>query len=128
MHKLTVITKAQNPYIVEAAQDGRLIDVLRSLPGESGPLLAWRCGQGTCGACVVRLDFAPDIVPSPRGRMEHNVLIRRGLLPSPLPGRDDGTDGPTGGATATDEAALKAPRLACHVRVTGDLLVYIENN
>ncbi len=112
MHKLKVVTKAEVT-IYDAIPDGaRLVDALRHAQ-VGPPLLAWRCGQGTCGACVVRVQFPNGIEPPPLTRMERNVLARHGL------GETEESDG------VADPDRL---RLACHVRVSCDLVVYIKND
>ncbi|KAF0814809.1 hypothetical protein IGB42_00864 [Andreprevotia sp. IGB-42] len=95
-----------------APAGSRLIDTVRLL-GQQGRLnLPWRCAQGTCGTCVVHLQHASSGGTLLMPAMERNVLIRRGLL--------DTAEKPTG----IDEK--QTARLACHVRCSADLLVYIK--
>lgn len=95
------------PMPVEAAIGSRLIDTVRELARDGKLPLYWRCGQGTCGACVVYLTHAlsNEARPITLTGKERNVLARIGKL---------------------DEAARLAPqladtpdlpRLACHVLV-----------
>ncbi|WP_255990635.1 2Fe-2S iron-sulfur cluster-binding protein [Chitinolyticbacter albus] len=89
----------------------RLIDVIRQETRRGSLSLPWRCAQGTCGACVLKLSRSQG--PSPPvvlGRLERNVLIRQGQLPADAP-----LEQPDTPAT---------PRLACHVAVDSDLIVY----
>lgn len=89
---------------IEAEQGEQLLDVARAhqIP------LHWRCGQGTCGTCRVRIrqkGAAPLIDAS---RKERNVLLRAGLISQ---------------ETAESGQAMDQPdswRLACHLRLTED--------
>ena len=90
---------------VSAQAGQRLIDVVRVLVRQGRLPLYWRCGQGTCGACVVYLAHAESQQARPlalSGR-ERNVLRRLGLLDAAQ----------ASAATLPDTPAL--PRLACHV-------------
>ena len=77
----------------------------------AGLPLWWRCGHGTCGACLVRVSHAGQPVPFRLGRKERNVMIRQGYLPKTALADDDFIDSPD------------LPRLACHIAVTEDLLI-----
>ncbi|WP_035055718.1 2Fe-2S iron-sulfur cluster-binding protein [Andreprevotia chitinilytica] len=99
-----------------AERGSRLIDLVRALTRDGELALSWRCAQGTCGACVVYLGSDGDGSGDEGGQVElpaieRNVLVRRELLPVDAPRWQ--IDSPT------------LPRLACHVRCTADLFVYI---
>ena len=85
---------------VDDAQPGdMLLDVARfhEVP------LHWRCGQGTCGTCAVRIRHAAQPRQVQVGRKERNVLLRAGLIDA---------------VQAAQEAWLDTehtPRLACHL-------------
>ncbi|MBM2886639.1 (2Fe-2S)-binding protein [Chromobacterium phragmitis] len=82
----------------EAMVGDNLLDVARlaDVP------LHWRCGQGTCGTCKVRV--AGMAMPQRPGRKERNVLLRAGAIDAAL--------------AAQDEWNETAPwRLACHLAV-----------
>ena len=68
--------------------------------------LHWRCGQGTCGTCRLRIAHAAQPRPLVLSGKERNVLLREGLLPGVRP-------------DAADIMADLAEqwRLACHVTV-----------
>ncbi|AUH51166.1 ferredoxin [Chromobacterium sp. ATCC 53434] len=82
----------------EAMAGDNLLDVARlaDVP------LHWRCGQGTCGTCRVRIaGMAP---PQRLGRKERNVLLRAGAIDAAL--------------AASEEWREAEPwRLACHLEV-----------
>jgi ferredoxin len=61
---------------VEASAGDVLLDVARlaDVP------LHWRCGQGTCGTCKVRIRHAGPAQVVMLGRKERNVLLRAGLI------------------------------------------------
>ena len=89
---------------IDALPGERLLDLacFHEIP------LHWRCGQGTCGTCLVYLkhDAQPAILmPSAK---ERNVLARAGLIDAVKQGCPAWTD--TG----------DTPRLACHC-VVGQL-------
>lgn len=95
------------PVRVESASGEPLLDVVR----RAGLPLWWRCGHGTCGACLVRVAQEGQPALFRMTRQERNVLVRHGHLPrAALDGED-----------FVDESTL--PRLACHLTVTADLLV-----
>lgn len=82
----------------EASPGDNLLDVARlaDVP------LHWRCGQGTCGTCKVRV--AGMAMPQRPGRKERNVLLRAGAIDA--------------AQAANDEWHEAAPwRLACHLLV-----------
>ncbi|WP_434626915.1 2Fe-2S iron-sulfur cluster-binding protein [Chromobacterium sp. CV08] len=82
----------------EATAGDNLLDVARlaEVP------LHWRCGQGTCGTCKVRI--AGMATPQRPGRKERNVLLRAGAIDAEL--------------AASDEWREAEPwRLACHLAV-----------
>ncbi|QDQ26305.1 2Fe-2S iron-sulfur cluster binding domain-containing protein [Chitinimonas arctica] len=95
------------------ADDGSLlIDAVRELSREGRLPLYWRCGQGTCGACVVRLqpleeDAERQVVMTGK---ERNVLARLDLL----------DESQRQAASLPDHPDL--PRLACHVRLPEGVL------
>lgn len=88
------------PVEIEAPAGGKLIDPVRELARDGRLPLYWRCGQGTCGACLVYLEHARsgEALPLQLSGKERNVLIRKGVLNADLPIAD---------TPAT-------PRLACH--------------
>ena len=89
---------------VEACEGDLLIDVARfhDVP------LHWRCGQGTCGTCVVRLCHAGQPARAVLGSKERNVLLRAGFCTAAEARESQWQDEPA------------TPRLACHLRV-GDI-------
>ncbi|WP_281661913.1 2Fe-2S iron-sulfur cluster-binding protein [Microvirgula aerodenitrificans] len=86
-------------------------ELLREVGRRAGLPLWWRCGHGTCGACLVRVSHAGQPVLFRLGRKERNVMIRQGYLPKTALADDDFIDSPD------------LPRLACHIAVTEDLLI-----
>lgn len=85
-----------------------LLDVARShdLP------LHWRCGQGTCGTCLVKISHAGQPASFEPIARERNVLKRFGFAASPHARWPDDAD---------------TWRLACHVRVgEHDMDVYLK--
>ncbi|AOY00758.1 hypothetical protein BJP62_10100 [Jeongeupia sp. USM3] len=111
MVTLTFIVPDRPPLVVEAPAGGRLIDTVRELTRAGALPLAWRCAQGTCGACLVRLGHAGSGGCVTLTGMERNVLVRRGELPKGAPHEQPDTAG--------------TPRLACHVNVLHDMTLYI---
>ncbi|MGQ5524092.1 2Fe-2S iron-sulfur cluster-binding protein [Chitinimonas sp. PSY-7] len=93
------------PLQVTVASGGLLIDVVRELARDGRLPLYWRCGQGTCGACLVYLehDAQPGVLVM--SGKERNVLARKQLL--------DEAQRQTAGLPDTPDL----PRLACHVRL-----------
>ncbi|PHV13069.1 2Fe-2S iron-sulfur cluster-binding protein [Chitinimonas sp. BJB300] len=92
---------------------GLLIDVVRELAGDGQLPLYWRCGQGTCGACLVYLQHADQPGELVMGGKERNVLVRMRLL----------NEAQRVAAYLPDTPAL--PRLACHVHLLpGELQVH----
>lgn len=102
-----VSARLPSPVCVESAAGEPLLDVVR----RAGLPLWWRCGHGTCGACLVRVSHASQPAPFRMVRKERNVMVRHGHLPRTALEGDDFVDEPT------------LPRLACHLTVTADLLV-----
>ena len=93
------------PLTIAAKPGQRLIEPVRELVRDGELPLHWRCGQGTCGACVVYLTHAESGAEYPlsmNGR-ERNVLRRLGLL----------DDAQANATSLPDTPAL--PRLACDV-------------
>ena len=86
---------------VEASPGDLLLDVARlaDVP------LHWRCGQGTCGTCKVRISHAGPALAVAPGRKERNVLLRAGLIDTAQAAAESWPD------ISTDW------RLACHVPV-----------
>lgn len=64
--------------------------------------LHWRCGQGTCGTCLVRLVHAEQPGEFTPGNRERNVLTRFGRAPC---------------AAKVWPDTAETWRLACHVEV-----------
>lgn len=95
------------PLILDVPDHSLLIDVVRDAARDGGLPLYWRCGQGTCGACVVFLRYPQNEHPPPvvMSGKERHVLTRIGRL----------------SADQRDAASLAntpvLPRLACHVRL-----------
>ena len=86
---------------LDAMPGDKLIDLARfhEMP------LHWRCGQGTCGTCKLKLilpDGQPDLAI---GRLERNTLLRNGLIDS------------AAALQASWPADSGRWRLACHVAV-----------
>ncbi len=69
-------------------QQQRLLAELEAQPGDllldvarlADVPLHWRCGQGTCGTCKVRISHAGPAQPVLPSRKERNVLLRAGLI------------------------------------------------
>ena len=95
------------PVEIEAPTGSKLIDTVRELAREGQLPLYWRCGQGTCGACLVYLEHARSAegLPITLSGKERNVLARKGLL--------DATQ--QAAPSLPDNATL--PRLACHADI-----------
>ncbi|WP_374357074.1 2Fe-2S iron-sulfur cluster-binding protein [Chitinimonas sp.] len=88
---------------LELPAGGKLIDAVRDLARDGQLPLYWRCGQGTCGACLVYLNHAESGQRSVSlTAKERNVLLRIGQL-----------DGDKATLVYPDSPTL--PRLACHV-------------
>ncbi|MDC7718834.1 2Fe-2S iron-sulfur cluster-binding protein [Vogesella sp. DC21W] len=89
---------------LEASAGDALIDVARfhDIP------LHWRCGQGTCGTCAVRLQHPAQPQQVIVGRKERNVLLRAGLCSASMAASEQWPDAP------------ETVRLACHLSV-GDV-------
>ncbi len=93
------------PVDIEVPSGGKLIDPVRELAREGKLPLYWRCGQGTCGACLVRVEHSDSAraLPIALTGKERNVLARAGKLNEvqrTAPMLPDTPD---------------LPRLACHV-------------
>ena len=99
MSRLRFVRDGQLLAVVEAVAGDSLLDVARfhQLP------LHWRCGQGTCGTCVVRIAHAAQPRMVQVGRKERNVLLRAGVIDAE---RAAAEQWPDDAATA---------RLACHL-------------
>ncbi|WP_283151074.1 2Fe-2S iron-sulfur cluster-binding protein [Silvimonas soli] len=102
--------KLAQPLTVQGEPGQRLIDVVRDQVAAGKLPMAWRCGQGTCGACVVRLLHEGQPRPVQLGGIERNVLIRAGLM------------APSAPRTLPDSPEL--PRLACHIVLEREIFVY----
>lgn len=89
-----------------------LINAVRTLVSDGRLKLPWRCGQGTCGACQVRLEHAGSGQMVTLSRKEKNVLARHAGLAAESP------------LTLPDTPELI--RLACHIRIDSDLTIYVE--
>lgn len=89
----------------QAPEGSLLIDAVRELARDGRLPLYWRCGQGTCGACLVRIEHAGSGAAAPvaLSGKERNVLARKGEF----------GEAERSAATLPDTPAL--PRLACHV-------------
>lgn len=103
----------REPLTVTAPSGTQLIELVRPLAMDGQLPLYWRCGHGTCGACLVYLRHAGSGQSvTPLSGKERNVLFRKGLL----------NETERAATTAPDTPAL--PRLACHVTLPdGWLLV-----
>ena len=86
---------------VEASPGDILLDVARlaDVP------LHWRCGQGTCGTCKVRIRQEGAMQAVMPGRKERNVLLRAGLVDATQAAQESWPD------------ISSHWRLACHVPV-----------
>jgi ferredoxin len=91
------------PLQLSVPSGGLLIDPLRELARDGQLPLYWRCGQGTCGACLVYLQHAGQPGLLSMGGRERNVLARKQML----------TEAERQADSLPDTPAL--PRLACHV-------------
>ncbi|AXE31811.1 ferredoxin [Chromobacterium phragmitis] len=82
----------------EAMAGDNLLDIARlaDVP------LHWRCGQGTCGTCKVRI--AGMASPQRLGGKERNVLLRAGAISAELAARPEWHES-------------EPWRLACHLAV-----------
>ncbi|MGR2663976.1 2Fe-2S iron-sulfur cluster-binding protein [Chromobacterium haemolyticum] len=83
----------------QAAAGDNLLDLARlaDVP------LHWRCGQGTCGTCKVRL-ATPGAEQRP-SRKERNVLLRAGAIDAALAASECWTE-------------ARPWRLACHLHLS----------
>ncbi|STR45844.1 2Fe-2S iron-sulfur cluster-binding protein [Iodobacter fluviatilis] len=112
MYKLTFINLQDSTRLeCEAAAESMLISAVRSLVSDGKLQLAWRCGQGTCGACKVRLEHAGSGNMVTLGGKERNVMIRHAGLAAGSP------------LTIPDTPELV--RLACHIQIKSDLTIYV---
>ncbi|GGY25509.1 2Fe-2S iron-sulfur cluster-binding protein [Paludibacterium paludis] len=96
-----------------AALDAEPGDSLLDLARLHDVPLHWRCGQGTCGTCVVRLSHQgqPGLVPV--SSKERNVLARAGFADPERQASPEWPDRPD------------VARLACHCRAgDSELTVY----
>ncbi|UTH73999.1 2Fe-2S iron-sulfur cluster-binding protein [Chromobacterium sp. IIBBL 290-4] len=82
----------------EAMAGDNLLDVARlaDVP------LHWRCGQGTCGTCKVRVSGMA--APQRPSRKERNVLLRAGAIDAAQAAREEWQE-------------AEPWRLACHLAV-----------
>ncbi|WP_432723487.1 2Fe-2S iron-sulfur cluster-binding protein [Jeongeupia wiesaeckerbachi] len=103
---------ADGVLVAQAPVGTRLIETVRTLTRDGDLPLAWRCAQGTCGACLVYVEHAGSGGTLTLTGMERNVLVRRGALPKDAPREQPDT--------------VATPRLACHVDVLHDMIVYIK--
>ncbi|POZ60398.1 2Fe-2S iron-sulfur cluster-binding protein [Chromobacterium alticapitis] len=91
-------------------EDGSLLGESEAEPGDNlldiarlaDVPLHWRCGQGTCGTCKVRVSGMA--APQRPGRKERNVLLRAGAI-----------DAAQAASEEWNESA--SWRLACHLAV-----------
>jgi ferredoxin len=105
---------------VRFVQNGKLLAELEAVPGDKLIDVArfhelplhWRCGQGTCGTCKLKLTLPAGHGELKVGRLERNTLLRNGLIDSAA-------------ACAAEWPADNGRwRLACHVAVgEADMLV-----
>ncbi|RMC98467.1 (2Fe-2S)-binding protein [Aquitalea palustris] len=94
-------------------QQQRLLAELEAQPGDllldvarlADVPLHWRCGQGTCGTCKVRISHAGPAQPVLPSRKERNVLLRAGLIDKAEAAAESWPDVSAGW------------RLACHLAV-----------
>ncbi|MBY0444326.1 MAG: 2Fe-2S iron-sulfur cluster binding domain-containing protein [Burkholderiales bacterium] len=113
MYKVTFISSIEPYHLeVEAEANSMLISSVRSLVSDGKLQLAWRCGQGTCGACKVRIEHAGSGSMVTLGGKEKNVMIRHAGLAADSP------------LTIPDTPELV--RLACHIQIKSDLTIYVE--
>ncbi|WP_410498927.1 ferredoxin [Chitinibacter sp. S2-10] len=96
----------------DVASGTMLIDVVRPLVREGLLALAWRCGQGTCGACQVYCAHALSGHWIEISGKERNVLIRHAA------------QAPNMHLSIFDSP--KQVRLACHYRIERDVTVSLE--
>lgn len=106
---VTFIQSERADLAVEVAAGSLLIDTVRPLVREGKLALAWRCGQGTCGACQVYCEHAASRRWIEIGSKERNVLVRHARMPINMP------------LTIFDSP--QQVRLACHYVVENDLIV-----
>ncbi|QLG87097.1 2Fe-2S iron-sulfur cluster binding domain-containing protein [Chitinibacter bivalviorum] len=100
------------PILVEVAAGTFLIDVVRPLVREGRLAMAWRCGQGTCGACQVYCEHAQSGRWITISSKERNVLIRHAA--QPLNMTLDLCDTP------------RQVRLACHLLIEYDCQIRVK--
>jgi ferredoxin len=104
------------PVIRFVTISGELLATVEAHPGVSLLQLAlehqvplhWRCGQGTCGTCRVRVRHAGQPKPVMLSGKERNVLCRAGLISQQEARQEALTDRP------------ESWRLACHLQLTDD--------
>lgn len=112
MPKVTFLQPDQAPLEVDAELGVMLIEVLKPLVRAGQLALAWRCGQGTCGACQVYCAHAASGHWIELSGKERNVLIRHAAQPINMP------------LTIFDSP--RQVRLACHYRIERDLTVSLN--
>ncbi|WP_028534438.1 2Fe-2S iron-sulfur cluster-binding protein [Paludibacterium yongneupense] len=87
--------------VIDAEAGELLLDVAR----RNDVALHWRCGQGTCGTCRVRVHHAGQPATQRVQRKERNVLLRAGVIAADAAAQE----------TWPDEASVW--RLACYLSV-----------
>ncbi|WP_373975966.1 2Fe-2S iron-sulfur cluster-binding protein [Chitinibacter sp. SCUT-21] len=111
MPTVTFIQPNTAPITVEVAAGTALIDVARPLARDGLLALAWRCGQGTCGACQVYCSHQHSGRWIEISSKERNVLVRHAKQPLNMP------------LTIFDSP--RQVRLACHYLVEDDVEVIV---
>lgn len=102
-----------DPIRVEVAAGTLLIDVVRPLVREGRLAMAWRCGQGTCGACQVYCQHAHSGRWISISSKERNVLIRHAAQAINMPLEICDTP--------------KQVRLACHMPIEFDCQIRVKS-
>ncbi|MBV1777124.1 2Fe-2S iron-sulfur cluster binding domain-containing protein [Burkholderiaceae bacterium DAT-1] len=111
-----VSPRLQSELEAKAETESLLIDLIRPLVIEGQLPLYWRCGHGTCGACLVYIEHAGSGHAAMQySGKEYNVLKRQNRIAPDMASNHPCAD------TAT------LPRLACHVRIpAGDVVVKFD--
>jgi ferredoxin len=102
----------REPLRVDVASGALLIDIVRPLVQAGQLALAWRCGQGTCGACQIYCRHAASGQWITISSKERNVLVRHAEMPINMP--LEVCDTP------------QQVRLACHYIVEHDVQVWVK--